>query len=163
MHPQSRKRRFIDVHPRRREMMFMDIFLKIAHGFEFKKFKDAVKRNPGDQLLRARFAKFCLNHYFNHQNASGLDEKEAVYQFENIDHLELRDLEIYYLMGKYYRGQDDGKAAAVYWQGIKKYNEFSNRDYAMKHECVEMAFSRDGFQHRLEPVEAGKEPRRPGT
>jgi hypothetical protein len=114
---------------------------KITHGFEFNKFKNAIKRNPSDQSLRARFALFCLNHFFSHQAIAQLDEREAVSQFETIDHSELRDLEIYYLMGKYYRGQNDEKALSVYRQGIKKYNDFSTRDYAMKHECVEMAFS----------------------
>ena len=122
-------------------MAFMDIFLKIAHRVEFEKFKDAVKRNPNDHVLRARFTKFCLNHYFSHQGVSRLDEIEAVKQFDSIDHLELRELEIYYLMGKYYQGQNDKMAAEVYLKGIKRYNEFSDRDNAMRHEFVEMAFS----------------------
>jgi|GEM_PF-1228508 len=122
-------------------MSFTDIFLKIAHRIEFNKFKDAIKRNPNDPVLRARFAKFCLNHYFSHQDVSRLDEIEAVQQFEKIDHLELRELEIYYLMGKYYQGQDNKKAAEVYLKGIKRYNEFADRDDSMKHEFVEMAFN----------------------
>ncbi len=138
-------------------MAFMDIFLKIAHGVEFKKFKDAVKRNPNDHVLRARFAKFCLNHYFSHQGVSRLDEIEAVKQFESIDHLELRELEIYYLMGKYYLGQDDKMAADVYLKGIKRYNEFSHHDAAMRHEFVEMAFSLALNLLKLENNHAGPE------
>jgi hypothetical protein len=138
-------------------MAFMDIFFKIAHGIEFKQFKDAVKRNPNDHVLRARFAKFCLNHYFSHQGVSRLDGIEAVKQFENIDHLELRELEIYYLMGKYYRGQDDEKAAEVYLKGIKRFNEFCGQDYAMRHEFVEMAFSLALNLLKLENNQAGPE------
>jgi hypothetical protein len=122
-------------------MKIVTILIKIAHGFEFKKFKDAVKRNPNDHSLRARFAMFCLNYYFSHQTLARLDEREAVNQYENIDHSELRELEIYYLMGKYYLGSNDKKAAEVYLKGIKSYNEFAARDYAMRHEYVEMAFS----------------------
>jgi hypothetical protein len=70
-----------------------------------------------------------------------LDEIEAVKQFENIDHLELRELEIYYLMGKYYQGQNDKMAIEVYLKGIKKYNKFSDLDNAMRDEFVEIAFS----------------------
>jgi len=125
---------------RRCQMNVLMILKNIAHGFEFKKFKDAVKRNPSDHSLRARFAKFCLNYHFNNQDFSRLDEIEAVNQFENIDHSEVRDLEIYFLMGKYYLGTNDKKAAEVFLKGIKSYNEFSARDYAMRHEYVEMAF-----------------------
>ena len=138
-------------------MSFMDFFLKIAHRFEFKKFKDAIKRNPNDYVLRARFAKFCLNHYFSHQGVSRLDEIEAVKQFESIDHLELRELEIYYLMGKYYQGQNDKMAAEVYLKGIKRYNEFSDRDDALRHEFVEMAFSLALNLLKLENNHAGPE------
>ena len=138
-------------------MAFMDIFLKIAHRIEFKKFKNAIKRNPTDHVLRARFAKFCLNDYFSHQGVSRLDEIEAVKQFESLDHLELQELEIYYLMGKYYQGQNDKMAAEVYLKGIKRYNEFSDRDNPMRHEFVEMAFSLALNLLKLENNHAGPE------
>ncbi len=120
---------------------FLNILKKLVHGIEFKKFKDAVSRNPNDHYLRARFAKFCLNHYFNHKNTAQLHVVEAVNQFENIDHSEVLDLEVFYLMGKYYQDQDNEKAAQVYLKGIKKYNEFAAKNYALRHESVEMAFS----------------------
>src|ERR1700677_2360149 len=75
---QSRVRR-----KRSRQMSIVDIFLKIAHRIEFNQFKNAIKRNPKDNVLRARFAKFCLNHYFSHQGVSREDEMEAVKQFES--------------------------------------------------------------------------------
>ncbi len=120
---------------------FLNFLLKLVHRIEFSKFKDAVSRNPNDHYLRARFAKFCLNHYFNHKNTSQLHVIEAVNQFENIDHSEVLDLEVFYLMGKYYQGQDDQKAAEIYLKGIKRYNEFTAKNYALRHDYVEMAFS----------------------
>jgi hypothetical protein len=66
---------------------------------------------------------------------------EAVNQFENIDHSELLDLEVYYLMGKYYLGQCDEKAAEVFLKGIRKYNEFATRHFALRNEHVETAFN----------------------
>jgi hypothetical protein len=142
---------------RSRKMSLTDIFLKIAHRIEFNQFKDAIKRNPNDPLIRARFAKFCLNHYFNHQGVSRLDEMEAVQQFEKIDQLELRELEIYYLMGKYYQGQNDKMAAEVYLKGIKRFNDFVDRDDTTKHEFVEMAFNIALNLLKLENNHAGPE------
>ena len=71
--------------------------------------------------------------------------------------MELRELEIYYLMGKYYQGQNDRKAAEVYLKGIERYNEFSDRDNAMRHEFVEMAFSLALNLLKLENNQAGPE------
>ena len=138
-------------------MSLTDIFLKIAHRIEFNKFKNAIKQNPNDPFIRARFAKFCLNHYFSHQGVSRLEAMEAVQQFEKIDQLELKELEIYYLMGKYYQGQDDKKAAEVYLKGIRRYNEFFNQDTATRHEFVEMAFNIALNLLKLENNQAGPE------
>jgi hypothetical protein len=107
---------------------------------EFQKFKEAVEKNPADLGLRARFAKFCIQHCLNRENPK-LNEVEAVNQFENIDHSELLDLEVYYLMGKYYLGQCDEKAAEVFLKGIRKYNEFATRHFALRNEHVETAFN----------------------
>jgi hypothetical protein len=138
-------------------MSIVDIFLKIAHRIEFNQFKNAIKRNPKDHVLRARFAKFCLNHYFSHQGVSREDEMEAVKQFESLDPLELKELEIYYLMGKYYQGQDDKMAAEVYRKGIKRYIEFADQDDAKRHEFVEMAFSLALNLLKIENNHAGPE------
>lgn len=112
---------------------------------------------PKTRSLRARFAKFCLNHYFSHQGVSREDAAEAVRQFESIDHLELKELEIYYLMGKYYQGQNDRLAAEVYLKGIKRYIEFADQDDAKRHEFVEMAFSLALNLLKLEKNHAGPE------
>jgi hypothetical protein len=120
---------------------FLNFLKKLVNGIEFKKFKDAVRRNPNDHYLRARFAKYCLNHYFNHKPFSKAHVVEAVNQFENIDHTEVLDLEVFYLMGKYFQGQDNQKAIEVYKKGIKRYNDFAAINHDLKHEYVEMAFS----------------------
>lgn len=120
---------------------FLNYLKRLVNGIEFKKFKDAVRRNPNDHLLRVRFAKFCLNHYFNQRGNSKQHGIEAVNQFENINHSEVMDLEVYYLMGKYYQGQDNTKAISIYRKGITRYNEFSAKNLDFRHEYVELAFS----------------------
>lgn len=118
---------------------FLNFLKKIVSVFEFKKFKDAVRRNPHDHHLRARFAKYCLNLYFQ-GSSSKVHAVEAVNQFENIVHSEVLDLEVFYLMGKYYQGQDDNKAIEIYKKGIKRYNDFVTKSIQFRHEHVETAF-----------------------
>lgn len=118
-----------------------NLLKKLLERMEFKNFKDAVKRNPADQGLRVRFAKFCLRHYFNHQAVAQEHLVEAVNQYEGISKdPEIFDLEIFYLMGKYYHGQNNEKAIEVYRQGIRKFNHYIDQNPGLKHEYVEMAF-----------------------
>jgi hypothetical protein len=117
-----------------------NLLKKMLERIEFRHFKDAVRRNPADHGLRVRFAKYCLRHYFNHQAAAQTHLVEAVNQFENIVHDDVFDLEIYYLMGKYYHGQDNAKARDVYLQGVRKFNDYIVRNPGLKHEYVELAF-----------------------
>jgi hypothetical protein len=117
-----------------------NLLKKLLERMEFKNFKEAVKRNPADHGLRVRFAKYCLRHYFNHQAVAQTHITEAVNQFESITNSESFDLEIYYLMGKYYHGQDNEKAIEVYRQGIRKFNSYIQQNPGLKHEYVELAF-----------------------
>jgi hypothetical protein len=107
---------------------------------EFKNFQDAVLQNPIDYGLRVRFAKYCLHNYFNHQAVAQTHIEEAVKQFESISKSDLFDLEIYFLMGKYYTGQDDQKAIEVYSQGIRKFNDYIKQNPGLKNEYVGHAF-----------------------
>src|SRR5258708_1299801 len=91
---------------------FVSFLRKIVNGVEFRKFKEAVRRNPQYLQLRARFAKYCLQFYFQNKT-SNIHVVEAVNQFENIVHSEVLDLEMFYLMGKYYQGLDNAKAIEV--------------------------------------------------
>jgi hypothetical protein len=117
-------------------------FLKrLAYSAEFTNFKKVLKDNPNDHALRARFAKYCLKHYFNHQAAAETHLIEAVNQFDNIVHSDIFDLEIYYLMGKYYQGMDNIKAKQVYLDGITRFNRYIEMNPGLKHENVETAFS----------------------
>lgn len=119
---------------------FLNLLKKLVRLVELKKYKDALRRNPQDHYLRARFAKYCLNSYF--QDASSkIHVVEAVNQFENIVHSEVLDLEIFYLMGKFYQGQDNAKAMDIYKQGIKRYNDFVTKSVEFRHEHVETAFA----------------------
>ena len=118
----------------------LSLLKKLVHGLEFLKFKDAVHRNPHDHYLRARFAKYCLKTYFQ-GSSSKVHVVEAVNQFENIVHSEVLDLEVYYLMGKYYQGQNDQKAIEIYEKGIKRYNDFVSKSIDFRHDYVETAFT----------------------
>lgn len=119
---------------------FLNVLKKLVHGLEFRKFKDAVQRNPQDHYLRARFAKYCLKTYFQ-GSSSKVHMVEAVNQFENIVHSDVLDLEVFYLMGKYYQGQDNHKASEIYRKGIKRYNDFVSKSVEFRHDYVETAFT----------------------
>ena len=119
---------------------FLNLLKKLVNGLEFRKFKDAVHRNPQDHYLRARFAKYCLKTYFQ-GSSSKIHVVEAVNQFENIVHSEVLDLEVYYLMGKFYQGQDNAKAIEIYRKGIKRYNDFVSKSIEFRHDYVETAFT----------------------
>jgi len=119
----------------------LNFLKKLAYSAEFKNYKKTLKDNPGDHALRARFAKYCLKHYFNHQAVAETHLIEAVNQFDNIVHADIFDLEIYYLMGKYYQGMDDHKARQVYIDGITKFNRYIEKNPGLKHDYVETAFS----------------------
>jgi hypothetical protein len=89
--------------------------------------------------LRARLAKFCLNSYF--QGASSkISMVEAVNQFENIVHTDVLDLEVFYLMGKFYHGNNNQKAVEIYKKGVKRYNDYVYKSIEFRHEHVETAF-----------------------
>lgn len=119
---------------------FLNLLKNIVHGFEFRKFKNAVSRNPQDSYLRARFAKYCLKNYFQ-GSSSKIQIVEAVNQFENVVHSEVLDLEVFYLMGKFYQGNDNPKAMEIYRKGIKRYNDFVSKSVEFRHEYVETAFT----------------------
>ena len=117
-------------------------FLKrLAYTAEFTNFKKILKNNPNDHALRAKFAKYCLKHYFNHQAVAETHLIEAVNQFDNIVSSDIFDLEIFYLMGKYYQGMDDRKAKQVYLEGITRFNRYVEKNPGLKHDHVETAFS----------------------
>jgi hypothetical protein len=51
------------------------------------------------------------------------------------------DLEVFYLMGKFYQGNDNPKAMEIYRKGIKRYNDFVSKSVEFRHEYVETAFT----------------------
>jgi hypothetical protein len=120
---------------------FLAFVKNIIYSAEFKNYKKALKDNPEDHTLRARFAKYCLRHYFTHQAAAETHLIEAVNQFESIVHSDIFDLEIYYLMGKYYQGMDNHKAKQVYLDGIARFNRYIDKNPGLKHDYVEVAFA----------------------
>ena len=119
---------------------FLTFLKKLVRLVELKKYKDALRRNPQDTVLRARYAKYCLNTYFQ-DSSSKVHVVEAVNQFENIVYSEVLDLEVFYLMGKFYQGNDNKKAIEIYQKGIKRYNDFVTKSVEFRHEHVETAFS----------------------
>ena len=116
------------------------ILKRYVRWSELRKYKEALRRNPHDHVLRARYAKLCLDSYFQ-DSSSKTHIVEAVNQFENIVHSEVMDLEMFYLMGKYYQGKDDKKAIEVYRDGIKRFNDHMAKTPGFRHEQIETAFS----------------------
>lgn len=119
---------------------FLSLLKKLVRAVELRKYKEALRRNPQDHHLRARYAKYCLNSYFQ-DSSSKIHVVEAVNQFENIEHSEVLDLEVFYLMGKFYQGNDNKKAIDIYKKGIQRYNDFVNKSVEFRHEHVETAFA----------------------
>ena|ERR1035441_5350811 len=119
---------------------FLSFLKKLVRLAELKKYKDALRRNPQDHYLRARYAKYCLNSYFQ-DVSSRVHVVEAVNQFENIVYSDVLDLEVFYLMGKFYQGNDNPKAIDIYKKGIKRYNDFVAKSVEFRHEHVETAFA----------------------
>ncbi|HJT24128.1 MAG TPA: hypothetical protein VJ873_06095 [bacterium] len=119
---------------------FLSFLKNLVRVVELRKYKEALRRNPQDHYLRARYAKYCLNSYFQ-DSSSKIHVVEAVNQFENIEHSEVLDLEVFYLMGKFYQGKDNKKAIEVYKKGIQRYNEFVTKSVEFRHEHVETAFA----------------------
>ncbi len=119
---------------------FLSLLKKLVRVVELRKYKEALRRNPQDHYLRARYAKYCLNSYF--QDASSkIHIVEAVNQFENIEHSDVLDLEVFYLMGKYYQGNNNLKAIDIYRKGIRRYNQYVDKSIEFRHEHVETAFA----------------------
>lgn len=119
---------------------FLSFLKKLVQMVELRKYRLALRRNPQDHYLRARYAKYCLNSYFQDSSAK-IHVVEAVNQFENIEHSEVLDLEVFYLMGKFYQGNDNKKAIEVYKKGIQRYNDFVTKSIEFRHEHVETAFA----------------------
>jgi hypothetical protein len=118
---------------------FVNIFKKLVRLVEFKKYKDAIRRNPHDHQLRVHFTKYCLTNYFQGSPSRNY-VIEAVNHFEYIVHSDVLDLEVFYLMGKYYQGLDNKKAMEIYLKGINRYNEAVQKSLLFRHDYVEMAF-----------------------
>jgi mRNA-degrading endonuclease RelE of RelBE toxin-antitoxin system len=119
---------------------FLVFLKKLVRSVELRKYREALRRNPQDHYLRARYAKYCLNSYFQ-DNTSKIHVIEAVNQFESIEHSEVLDLEVFYLMGKFYQGKDNQKAIDIYMKGIQRYNDFVDKSIEFRHEHVETAFA----------------------
>jgi hypothetical protein len=107
---------------------------------EFKNFREAVQHNSVDYGLRVRFVKYCLRNYFDHQLVAQTQIEEAIQQFERISQSDLFDIEIYFLMGKYYYGRENEKAIEIYSQGIRKFNIYIRQNPGLKNEYVGQAF-----------------------
>lgn len=115
-----------------RSLPFLSPFLKFlknyVHSAEFRKYKKAIRKNPSDYILRAQFAKYCLQHCFTHHGGMETHRIEAVNQFENITRSDIFDPEIYYLMGRYCQQTDNRRAKEVYLEGIKQFNRYIEKN-----------------------------------
>lgn len=115
--------------------------IRLADRLEMHRYQESLKRNPNDHDLRARFTKYCIRRYFRDQETGKEHVVEAVNQFENIVHSDYFDLEVFYLMGKYYHGQDDERARGIYRQGIASFNQYIAKNPALKEDYIELAFA----------------------
>ncbi len=129
---------------------------KISDRAELKSFKESIRKNPNDIELRMKFIKYCLRKHFKHQQLS-YHATEAVNQFESIAYSKITDVEVFYLMGKFYEGNDDKKTQAVYRQGIELFNKFAKEKMILTSDFVELAFAMALNLLKLEQYHPGEE------
>ena len=109
---------------------------------EYKRFKKALERNPGDQGLKAQFFKFCMMNRFTTNEAVESHITEALNLFPSIEKSETFDLQSLYLAGKYYQEmKDNRKAYQVYLNAVRKFNDYVVKNPDHKSDYAEMAYS----------------------
>lgn len=112
-----------------------------GYSSEYKKFQKALARNPQDHGLRAQFAKFCL---VSHFTLEGIPEKHlatALSHYEEAVQADNFDLQLYYLVGRYYQDKDDLKAQNVYLDGIRHFNRYVEQNPGLKSDFAEIAYA----------------------
>ncbi len=125
-----------------------DIFLSpqgkktAQYSKDYKKFKEALRRNSHDQGLQAQFVKFSLVSH----NAldGGVPEdhlSEALALYEDLSKTDFFDPQIYYLVGRYYQGKDNLKAQNVYLAGVQHFNRYVAKHPALKSDFIDMAYA----------------------
>lgn len=109
---------------------------------EYKRFKKAMKRTPGDHGLKAQFIKFCLLNRFTKHETIESHMAEALKLFESIENTDNFDLQCNYLVGKYYQeARDNRKAYQIYLNAIKRFNRYVGQNPQHKSENSDQAYS----------------------
>jgi len=109
---------------------------------EYKRFKKALEKNPGDLGLKDQFVKFCLMNRFTNQEGDEDHIPEALTLFATIENREPFDLQCHYLVGKYYQEERDFRRAyGIYLAAIKRFNHFAQKDPNFKSDNSELAYS----------------------
>jgi hypothetical protein len=118
---------------------FLNRFKKDPYDAEADVYKAAIRKNPADKGLWAQYAKFRLRYHFAHPEENR--SMEAVEQFERLDHSDLLDPEFYYLMGRYWQGTDEKKAKQWFLEGIKRFNQYVEKNPALKNDYMEITLA----------------------
>jgi hypothetical protein len=109
---------------------------------EYKKFKKAIERNPGDLGLKSEFIKFCLLNRFTEHEAVEEHIAEVLRLYESVSGAESLDLQCHYLVGKYYQeAKDLRKAYQIYLNAIKRFNHHVQKSPSFKADNGELAYS----------------------
>jgi tetratricopeptide (TPR) repeat protein len=123
--------------------MAFSLFGKTSNqAAEYKRFKKALEKNPGDLGLKDQFVKFCLLNRFTNQEGDEDHIAEALDLFALIQNREPFDLQCHYLVGKYYQEERDfRKAYGVYLEAIKRFNYFAQNSPTFRADNSELAYS----------------------
>jgi tetratricopeptide (TPR) repeat protein len=109
---------------------------------EYKRFKKAMSRNPGDQGLKAQFIKFSLLNRFTNREAVEGHMGEILRMFDRISQEEPFDLQCHYLVGKYHQEMGDYRQAyQVYLNALRRFNRYVGKNPDLKSDNVELAYS----------------------
>jgi hypothetical protein len=108
---------------------------------ELIRYKKAIKRNPGDHGLKVKIIKLCLYNYLINPGLSGQILPDALRFFWEVTRTDAFDLEIHYLVGKYYQCSDQSKALEIYLDGITRFNRFVERNPGLKPDYADLAYS----------------------
>ena len=113
-----------------------------THSAEYKRFKKAIEKNPGDLSLKGQFVKFCLMNRFTNQEGDEDHIPEALTLFATIENREPFDLQCHYLVGKFYQEERDFRRAyGIYLEAIKRFNHFAQKEPNFKADNGELAYS----------------------
>jgi tetratricopeptide (TPR) repeat protein len=114
---------------------------RARYAGEHRKYRKALKLNPRDRELQARFAKFCLMGHFTLGSVPAAHLSEALGYYRSLCRDNHFDPMLYYLVGRYYQDRDKLSSQKAYLEGIRSFNRFIEKNPGVKSDHMETAYA----------------------